>query len=182
MPFLTETVCNPLGLLLRKPLRFLRQTCFVLFVRDLFWVSRNIRTIRLRRLEGQLSEVAYQVTKLHFAGFRCSEPTWSPSINVFLCENCWRISVELAGVDPDSVKLDLVQGRLLISGHRESPEPPCPEERYPARKEVRVLAMEISYGSFAREIALPHDLVLGKASSEWFNGLLWITIPRRSNA
>ncbi len=103
-------------------------------------------------------------------------------MNVFLCENCWRISVELAGVAPGSVKLDLVQGHLRISGHREPPEPPCPQEGQRARKDVRVLAMEISYGPFAREIALPDDLAPGKASSEWFNGLLWITIPRRSHA
>jgi HSP20 family protein len=147
-------------------------------------VSRSIRTVRLRRLEGQLGEVAYQITKVHFASFRRPEPAWSPAINVFACETCLRISVELAGVDPDSVEVSLEPGELLISGEREAPEPPAPGQSAGrlARQAIRVLAMEIRYGRFERAIELPDDLVLNQAVSEWFNGLLWIKIPRRSHA
>jgi HSP20 family molecular chaperone IbpA len=173
-------VCNPFGLVFAKLVHLL---CPI--GSPCFRVSRNFRTIRLRRLEGQLGELAYQITKVHFARFRRPDQTWSPAINVFLCENCLRISVELAGVDPGTLNLDLSPGLLRISGHRDAPEPPASAAAAPgrlARREMRVITMEINYGAFEREIQLPPDLVIGRAASEWFNGLLWISIPRRSQA
>jgi HSP20 family molecular chaperone IbpA len=147
-------------------------------------VSRKIPPIRLRQLEGQLGEVAYQITKIHFSGFHQPDVLWHPAINVFLCECCFRISVELAGVDPGEVELTAVPGHLWIRGNRDAPEPPATEgyDPVPSRKSVRVLAMEINYGRFEREVELPPDLVLDRASTEWSNGLLWISIPRRADA
>lgn len=147
-------------------------------------MSRKIPTIRLRQLEGQLSEVAYQITKIHFSRFHQPDVGWRPAINVFLCDCYLRISVELAGVDPGEVELTAVRGHLWIRGNRAAPEPPETEshEPVPSRKTVRVLAMEINYGRFEREIELPTDLVLDRASTEWSNGLLWISIPRRPHA
>lgn len=147
-------------------------------------MSRKIPTIRLRQLEGQLGEVAYQITKVHFSGFHQPDLVWHPAVNVFQCECYFRISVELAGVDPGEVEFTVAPGHLWIRGSRLAPEPPATEgyDLVPSRKSVRVLAMEINYGRFEREIQLPPDLVLDRTSTEWSNGLLWISIPRRANA
>ena len=147
-------------------------------------MSRKIPTIRLRQLEGQLGEVAYQITKIHFSGFHRPDVVWHPAINVFLCECYLRISVELAGVEPEEVEIAVAPGHLWIRGYRDAPEPPATEGYDPvlSRKSMRVLAMEIDYGRFEREIGLPPDLVLDRTSTEWSNGLLWISIPRRALA
>jgi HSP20 family molecular chaperone IbpA len=42
--------------------------------------------------------------------------------------------------------------------------------------------MEIDYGAFAREITLPDDVDLDRVKTEWNNGILWIEIPRWSQA
>jgi HSP20 family protein len=142
------------------------------------------RKIRLRRLEGQISEVAYQFTRLHFSGFRENEYLWRPAVNIFLCSSCLRICVELAGVDSEETKIHVSPGWLSISGSRTAPEPSCgdEEEISASQKAVRVLAMEISYGNFERSIEIPPDYDLARIHTEWENGLLWIFLPRRAHA
>ncbi|MBV9488169.1 MAG: Hsp20/alpha crystallin family protein [Verrucomicrobia bacterium] len=144
-------------------------------------MSRKIREIRLRRLQGQLGEVAYQITKVHFSNFRDPGPVWHPAVNIFLCDNCVRICLELAGVDPDQVEVEVSPGRLSVRGHRNAPEPATAKPHEHAGS-VRVLAMEIDYGPFAREISLPPNLQLERMRMEWTHGMLWVVLPRQAHA
>jgi HSP20 family molecular chaperone IbpA len=146
-------------------------------------VNRRFRAFRLLQIQGKLGDVAYEMTRVNFLRFHPVETRWQPSVNIFLCPRCFRISADLAGVDPEEVELSVSNGKLLISGSRPAPEPPCEQEIEVARtKAVRVLAMEIDYGGFAREIALPDDVDLDRVKTEWNNGILWIEIPRWSQA
>jgi HSP20 family protein len=150
----------------------------------LFLVSQKSRTIRLRFLEGQIGQVAYQITKVHFSNFREADPRWRPSINVFQCASCFRICAELAGVDPEQIEIAVASGRLWIRGNREAPEPLQQQEFALAtnRKPVRVVAMEIDYGQFEREIEVPPTFDPERITTEWDNGLLWIYLPRKAHA
>jgi HSP20 family protein len=147
-------------------------------------VTRKIRTIRLRRLEGQIGEVAYQITKIHFQNFR--EPVWRPASNVFECASCFRICVELAGIVPDQIEILFAPGRLQVQGFRSAPEPDGVAQGSAViagtRKSIRVQTMEINYGRFEREFRIPSQFDLRRISTEWENGLLWISLPAKSNA
>jgi HSP20 family protein len=147
-------------------------------------VSQKIRTIRLRYLAAQLSEVAQQITKVHFSNLRETDYTWRPEINVFQCASCFRICVELAGVDPDQIEIAIASGRLWVRGHRAAPEPLQQTEVAFAssRKPVRVIAMEIDHGLFEREVEVPAAFDSQKMTTKWDNGLLWIFIPRKAQA
>jgi HSP20 family protein len=146
-------------------------------------VNRRFRASRLLQIQGKLGDVAYEMTRVNFSGFQAVESRWQPAVNIFLCSRCLRICADLAGVDPAEVELSVTQGKLLIQGSRPAPEPSSEAEIEVARtKAVRVLAMEIDYGGFAREISLPDDVDLDRAKTDWTNGILWIEIPRRSQA
>jgi HSP20 family protein len=147
-------------------------------------VSRKTRTFRLRLLEGQIGEVAYQITKVHFSNFHDSGVQWRPPINVFHCSSCFRICVELAGVESDQIEVEVALGRLWIRGYRQPPEPQRQKEMpvSTTRKPVRVVAMEIDHGRFEREVEIPPDYDLEKITTEWENGLLWIFLPRIAHA
>jgi len=135
------------------------------------------------QIQGKLGDVAYEMTRVNFARFHPVETRWQPAVNIFLCSRCLRICADLAGVDPEEVELSVGNGKLLISGFRPAPEPRSEQEIGVARtKAVRVLAMEIDYGGFAREITLPDDVDLDRLKTEWNNGILWIEIPRWSHA
>jgi HSP20 family protein len=140
-------------------------------------VNPKIRETRLRQLEGQLGEVAYQITKVHFSTLRRPVVTWQPAVNVFECESCIRICVELAGVDPESVELDVFPGQLVIRGTRKSHEPATTEAVQTGA--IRVMILEIDYGPFEREIPLPRDIYPERIKSQWEEGMLWLSIPRR---
>jgi HSP20 family protein len=146
-------------------------------------VNRRFRAFRLLQIQGRLGDVAYEMTRINFARFHPAETRWQPAVNIFLCSRCLRISADLAGVDPEEVELSVSEGKLFIRGYRPAPEPSSEPEIEVARtKAVRVLAMEIDYGGFAREITLPDDVDLDRVKTDWNNGILWIHIPRRSHA
>jgi HSP20 family molecular chaperone IbpA len=147
------------------------------------FVNPRFRTFRLLQLEGKLGQVAYEMTRIHFLGFQAAETCWCPAVNIFLCSRCVRICADLAGVNPAKIGLSVEDGKLWIHGSRLAPEPSSePPSDVGRAKTVRVLAMEIDYGPFARAISLPDDADLERIRSHWDNGLLWIEIPRLSHA
>ena len=153
-------------------------------MRPLCLVSRKTRTFRLRLLEGQIGEVAYQITKVHFSNFRDSGVQWRPAVNVFQCASCFRICAELAGVASEQIEVEVGFERLWIRGFREPPEP-LQQLEMPLsaiRKPVRVVNMEIDHGRFEREVDIPPGYDQGRITTEWENGLLWIFLPRIAHA
>ena len=90
---------------------------------------------------------------------------------------CIRICVDLAGVDRSLIDLTVERRRLVIRGTRELPEPTGDEGCA-----QQLLAMEIDYGPFEREITFPVDVEIDQAHAEQRNGLLWISLPVRKES
>jgi HSP20 family protein len=97
---------------------------------------------------------------------------WQPAINVFRCECCIRVCVDIAGVDKSKIHVKVDARRLTVRGEREVPEPIEGEARA-----LRVLALEIDYGPFQREIDLPEAVDVDAVTAEQREGLLWIEMP-----
>jgi HSP20 family protein len=129
-----------------------------------------INSIKLRWLHGALHDVTYELARSQFSQF--APHTWEPAINAYRCEKCVRICVDLAGVERSQIDLTVESGRVLLRGTRELPEPTHAEGRA-----VQLLAMEIDYGRFEREVPLPVEVQIDKAHAEQRNGLLWISLP-----
>ena len=134
-------------------------------------MPKSIRTIRLQRLQGQIGDVAYELTKVGLAGFQTVH-RWKPPINAYRCDKCLRVCVDLAGVDRSEIELELQPDRLILRGNRTLPEPD--DAHNPA---MQVLAMEIDHGEFEREIALPAGVDRRRIRAEQQNGMLWIYLP-----
>ena len=129
-----------------------------------------ISSIKLRWLHGALHDVTSELARSRFSRF--APHTWEPAINAYRCENCVRICVDLAGVERSLIDLTVEPRRVLVRGTRELPEPTDAEGR-----QVQLLAMEIDYGPFEREVVLPAEVEIDKAHAEQRNGLLWISLP-----
>ena len=130
------------------------------------------RNIKLRWLHGMLGGVTYQVTGLRSSHFLPQK--WQPAINAFRCEKAVRICVDLAGVDRSHISLTVEPRRVMVQGTRIPPEPTTHQGRA-----VQMLALEIDYGPFEREVILPADVEVDveEAHAEQENGLLWISLP-----
>lgn len=133
----------------------------------------DIRSMILRRLHGQLGDVAYQLTRVQFAQLGARE-TWQPAVNAYRCADCLVICMDLAGVDKEKIDLQVEPRRLTIRGNRGAPEP-----EGIANKPVQILLMEIDYGQFERQVVLPLDVDPERVTAEQRQGLLWIYLPLR---
>lgn len=126
------------------------------------------RHIKLRWLHGTLGDVS--ITRLQF--WQRAATTWQPPINAFRCEKGVRICVDLAGVEKSMIDLTVEPQRVVVRGSREAPEPSGDQP-------VQMLALEIDYGPFEREVVLPIEVDVEKAHAEQKNGLLWIHLPAK---
>ena len=106
------------------------------------------RSIKLRWLHGALHDVTSELARLQFS--RIGAHTWQPAINAYRCDKCIRVCVDLAGVERPRIDLTVESERLILRGVRDVPEPTHAEGRA-----VQLLAMEIDYGPFEREVRLP---------------------------
>jgi HSP20 family protein len=132
-----------------------------------------IRNIKLRWLHGALHDVSHELSRSPFSRFAYA---WEPAINAYRCENSIRICVDLAGVDRSVIDLTVEPRRVMIRGTRELPEPTDDEGCA-----LQLLAMEIDYGPFERELSLPAEVEIDQAHAEQRNGLLWISLPLKES-
>jgi HSP20 family protein len=131
------------------------------------------RSIKLRWLHSTLYDVTSELARLQYS--RIGVHTWQPAINAYRCDKCIRVCVDLAGVEPSGIDLTVESERLIIRGVRDVPEPTRAEGRA-----VQLLAMEIDYGPFEREVRLPALVDIEKVLAEQRIGFLWISLPLKS--
>ncbi len=94
-----------------------------------------------------------------------------PSLDLAATEKEYTISLELPGVESNEVRLEIINDTLKISGEKRQEK----EE-----KEKDFYRLERSYGSFQRILSLPEDADQDNVNAVFRNGVMTITIPRKS--
>ena len=106
---------------------------------------------------------------LERSGLKRRRAGFSPHVDVYYTDDPPKavVKVELAGIDPEAVGLE-VQGReLVITGHRRAGDP-----------EGRVyLQVEIEHGPFRRGVQLGADVRADDARATYQDGILRIELP-----
>jgi HSP20 family protein len=93
---------------------------------------------------------------------------FSPQVEVFERDNQLVIRADLPGMTKDNVDVEFANDAVVIRGERKS------ERQEDAGGYYR---SERSYGSFYRRIPLPEGVSADKASADFRNGVLEISIP-----
>jgi len=132
--------------------------------------------IHPEQIEHRLRAFAGEFTRVRVVRFSAA-PCWTPAINVYRCYDRFVVCVDLAGVHKCDLSVQAEPRRLRISGHRLPPEP-----QVEPLEPMRVLAMEIDYGRFERELRLPEAINPERASAEQREGWLWIQLPLRPSS
>ena len=122
-----------------------------------------------RDLFGNFERVQREVDEL--LGARRGRPGagFSPAVDVFYVGEPPRavVQVELPGVDPDEVTVQVHGRQLLVAGRREPP-----------RAEGRLYQqVEMGRGAFRRIIELGADVVADEVRASYREGILEITLP-----
>jgi HSP20 family protein len=139
-------------------------------VSDVIRSMDSTRTIRLRWLHSSVQDVTHQMASLRSA--RSGPHGWRPAINAYRFEDCIRVCVDLAGVDRSDIDLTIANQHLSIRGVRD-----VPESSDEAGQAMQMIAMEIDYGPFERELRLPAEVDVNQVHAEQKNGFLWIHLP-----
>lgn len=99
--------------------------------------------------------------------------TWTPRLNLSESEDSYEVSVDLPGMKPDDVDVELRHGDLWITGQRQG------ESEEKGRTWHRV---ERFYGQFRRAVRLGDDVNPEGVAAEFKDGVLHITVPKSAEA
>jgi HSP20 family protein len=118
---------------------------------------------RLQREVEELFSDLWRAPRLTPArtGFR-------PAVDAYYSDDPPSITVvvELAGVEPGQVHIDVAPRTLVVHGERR-------RQRIPGR----VQALELDYGPFERRLHLAEDVDVAGATATYAHGLLTIVLP-----
>jgi HSP20 family protein len=100
------------------------------------------------------------------AGFVPGE--WSPQVDVLHREGQFMVRADLPGLTKEDVKVEVTDDAVTIQGERTHHKKEEAEGYYYSER---------SYGSFYRAIPLPEGADASKATAEFRNGVLEVTMP-----
>jgi len=98
---------------------------------------------------------------------------WMPSVDVVEAQDSIKLKVELAGMKPEDIKLEVDDNVLTVSGERRFEE---------EVREDKYYRIECRYGSFSRSIALPQNVATDEIDAAYENGVLEVTLPKVEEA
>jgi HSP20 family protein len=122
---------------------------------------------RRRDLRGELDELFADLWQVsHIGGLRRG---FRPQLDCFQTEDpaTFTVVVDIAGIDPERVRVTTSDRALVISGERRRDE--SGGRTYQQ--------MEVEYGPFQRVIQLPEDADPANAEATYDKGLLRIVMP-----
>lgn len=95
---------------------------------------------------------------------------FSPAVDITEDEKSYEIHVSVPGMKKSDFKIDLVDGKLTISGERKLEE----------KKEGKNFhTIETQYGSFRRSFFLPEDVMEDQVEASYEDGFLKLLLPKK---
>lgn len=126
-------------------------------------LTRRNPLLDLSELRGMIDPIFSDVeAQLGFS------QNWMPAIDVIRNESEVKIHVEVPGIKPDDVKIEVENETLTVSGE---------VEEQIDKTEGKYMRRERRYGSFSRSIALPPKVDRDAIDAVCKDGVLEVTIP-----
>ncbi len=97
------------------------------------------------------------------SGLRCSENFWYPAADVYKTRGGWVVKVELAGVSPDELRVEISGDTLLVAGTRRDET---------LTETVSYHQLEITYSRFEKSIRFPCPIEGAQVERRYKDGLL----------
>jgi HSP20 family protein len=128
---------------------------------------------RFQRLQGEVDSMFLDLLRGERVP-RYGKAAFRPNADVYFDkqQKAVVVKLDLSGVDPAQVSLEVEDGVLRVSGVRV-------DERHP---EAVYQQMEIAYGRFERLVMLPPEVDAPRARADYSNGFLEIVLPIRARS
>ena len=99
--------------------------------------------------------------------------SWAPAVDIFETEHELVVKADLPEIDPKELDIRVENNILTIRGERKF-ESKVSEDKY--------LRVERAYGSFSRSLSLANTVNSEAIKSDYQNGVLTLTVPKREEA
>ncbi len=135
--------------------------------------KRKSETPGLQRLQGEVDRMFLDLLRGERV-MRYGRAAFRPNADVYYDnrEKAVVVKLELPGIDPDGVTLEIEDNMLRVSGVRSDERPP----------DAVYQQMEITYGRFERTVMLPPEVNATKASASYRGGCLKIVLPLKARS
>ncbi|MBI4469739.1 MAG: Hsp20/alpha crystallin family protein [Acidobacteria bacterium] len=100
-------------------------------------------------------------------GRLAAESCWTPAADIYRTRGGWLVKIEVAGVQPDDVDVEVSGRSLFVRGVRRD---------HDTSQAVECYQMELVYSHFERKIELPRDVLGDEIDCEFVNGLLLVKL------
>ena len=98
---------------------------------------------------------------------------YQPRMNLVEYEDRFAVSLDLPGVNPSDVSVELKDHRLMITGERRQIE---------SAGNAKAWRQECSWGKFRKAIQLPETIDADRVEADYENGVLTVSIPKQPKA
>jgi len=134
-------------------------------------ITNNDPVRALRSMHEAMDRLFNDQFLTPFTGFRSlSElPMFSPKVDISETKNEIKARIEVPGIDPKDVNIEVSDDSPHISGKLDKTEEEKQENYY---------RMERAYGQFSREFALPSKVDTDSVKAEAKNGVITVTIKK----
>ena len=101
------------------------------------------------------------------AGDEFEQADWTPASDIYETDSGYMIAMDLPGIDREALEIDIDDHRLVVKGTR-------------AVAESRQHRTERPKGKFLRTYSVPASVDQGKIAAEYKDGVLQISLPKRT--
>ena len=101
------------------------------------------------------------------AGDEFERADWTPASDIYETDSGYMIAMDLPGIDREALEIDIDDNRLVVKGTR-------------AVAESRQHRTERPKGKFLRTYSVPASVDQGKIAAEYKDGVLQISLPKRT--
>lgn len=95
---------------------------------------------------------------------------FTPAVDISEDEKSYAIHLAVPGVKKSDFKINLIDGKLTVSGERKM------EEKKEGKNYHNI---ETQFGNFSRSFFLPEDVLADQIEASYENGMLILTLPKR---
>ncbi|HSF55302.1 MAG TPA: Hsp20/alpha crystallin family protein [Algoriphagus sp.] len=130
-----------------------------------------MKLVRYNQLDNQVpATFSGMLDRFFNDSFGSTLKQFNPAVDIAEDEKSYEIHVAVPGIKKSDFKIDLVDGKLTISGERKMEE----------KKEGKNFhSVETQYGSFRRSFFIPEDVIEESVEASYEDGVLKLVLPKK---
>ncbi|HXO21048.1 MAG TPA: Hsp20/alpha crystallin family protein [Thermoanaerobaculia bacterium] len=130
--------------------------------------SRHASMLRLSRFQSELDRLFQEALKMGESGGPSAE--WQPAVDVVETPDAILILVEVPGLSPSDLKVEVKGTLVTLSGAKPTP--------LPSEQPLKFQCMERGHGRFVRDIQLFWPVNSHQGTASLADGLLTVVFPK----